>query len=109
MYHVACEMLEGCCPRAARVFEGGAEPDVLAYLDFPPSHWKRLHTNNVQERAKLDIRRRSRVVQVFPSESSLLRLVGAVMCDQAETWSGSRHFSERKVAEMHDVALRRGA
>ena len=108
MYHAACEMLEGCCPRAARVLEE-AEPDALAYLDFPPSHWKRLRTNNVQERAELDIKRRSRVVQVFPSESLLLRLVGAVICDQAETWSGSRYFSERKMAEMHDAALRRGA
>ena len=46
MYHAACEMLEGCCPRAARVLEE-AEPDALAYLDFPPSHWKRLRTDNV--------------------------------------------------------------
>ena len=45
MYHVAVEMLEGCCPRAARVLEE-AEPDALAYLDFPASHWKRLRTNN---------------------------------------------------------------
>ena len=102
------EMLEGCCPRAARVLEE-AEPDALAYLDFPPSHWKRLRTNNVQERANREIKRCSRVVQVFPSESSLLRLVGAVMCDQAETWSGSRYFSERKMAEMHDAAFRMGA
>ena len=108
MYHAACEMLEGCCPRAARVLEE-AEPDALAYPDFPPSHWKRLRTNNVQERANREIKRRSRVVQVFPSESSLLRLVGAVMCDQAETWSGSRCFSERKMAEMHDAAFRMGA
>lgn len=91
MYHAACEMLEGCCPRAARVPEEG-EPDALAYLDFPPSHWKRLRTNNVRERANREI-----------------RLVGAVMCDQAETWSGSRYFSERKMAEMHDAALRKGA
>lgn len=62
-----------------------------------------------QERANREIKRRSRVVQVFPSESSLLRLVGAVMCDQAETWSGSRYFSERKMAEMHDAAFRMGA
>lgn len=84
MYHAACETLEGCCPRAERVLEE-AKPDALAYLDFPPPHWKRLRTNNVQECANREIKRRSRVVQVFPSESSLLRLVGAVMCDQAET------------------------
>ena len=70
MYHAACEMLEGCCPRAERVLEE-AEPDALAYLDFPTSHWKRLRTNNVQERTNREIKRRSRVVQVFPSEKSL--------------------------------------
>ena len=36
MYHAACDMLEGCCPRAAAVLEE-AEPDALAYLDFPPT------------------------------------------------------------------------
>ncbi len=92
-YHVACEMLGGCCPGAARVLEE-AEPDVLAYLDFPPSHWKRLRTNNLQERTNREIKRRSRVVQVFPSEKSLERLVGAVLCDVDEEWGRRRYFSE---------------
>jgi len=108
MYHATCEMLEGCCPRAARVL-GEAEPDALAYLDFPPSRWKRPHTNNVQGRANREIKRRSRAVRVFPPESSLLGLVGAAMCGQAEAWSGSRYSSEREMAEMHGPALRRGA
>lgn len=93
MYHLACEMLEGCCPKAARVLEE-AEPDALAYLDFPKSHWKRLRINNVQERTNREIRRRSGVVQVFPSVESLTRLVGAVMCEQDDEWSESRCFSE---------------
>lgn len=101
MYHVACEMLEACCPRAAALLEE-AEPDALAYLDFPQDHWKRLRTNNVQERANREIKRRSRVVQVFPSEKSLLRLAGAVMCDQDEAWSEARYFSAAKMAELHD-------
>lgn len=46
MYHLACEMLEECCPKAARVREE-AEPDALAYLDLPQSHWKRTRANNV--------------------------------------------------------------
>lgn len=45
-YHLAIEMLEGSCPEAARILEE-AEPNALAYLDFPPSHWKRLRTNNL--------------------------------------------------------------
>lgn len=101
MYHVACDMLRECCPRAADVAEE-AEPDALAYLAFPPSHWKRLRTNNVQERANREIKRRSRVVQVFPSEKSLERLVGAVMCELDEQWSGSRYFARDKIQELYD-------
>ena len=107
MYHVACDMLEGCCPRAAAILEG-AEPDALAYLDFPPSHWKRLRTNNVQERTNREIKRRSRVVQVFPSTGSLVRLAGAVMCEQDETWQESRYFSEERMNELYDEGRTRG-
>lgn len=107
MYHVACDMLEGCCPRAAAILEE-AEPDALAYLDFPPSHWKRLRTNNVQERTNREIKRRSRVVQVFPSTASLVRLAGAVMCEQDETWQESRYFSEAKMGELYDEGRTRG-
>ena len=99
MYHVACDMLREVCPRAADVLEE-AEPDALAYLDLPASHWKRLRTNNVQERANREIKRRSRVVQVFPSEGSLMRLAGAVMCDMDEAWSASRYFSEARMREL---------
>ena len=101
MYHVACDMLRDCCPKAAAVAEE-AEPDALAYLGFPPSHWKRLRTNNVQERANREIKRRSRVVQVFPSEESLERLVGAVMCEQDEIWSESRYFALDRMQELYD-------
>ena len=99
MYHVACDMLRDACPRAADILEE-AEPDALAYLDLPASHWRRLRTNNVQERANREIKRRSRVVQAFPSEASLMRLAGAVMCDMDEAWSSSRYFSEAKMREL---------
>lgn len=72
MHHAARGMLEGCCPRAAAVL-GKAEPDALAHLDFPPTHWKRLRASNAQERANREIKRRSRVVQVFPSTDSRAR------------------------------------
>lgn len=74
----------------------------MAYLDFPCSHWKRLRTNNVQERTNREIKRRSRVVQVFPSVRSLERLAGAVMCEEDELWSDKRYFAESKIAELYD-------
>ena len=98
---LACEMLEECCPKAAAIMEE-AEVDALAYLDFPCSHWKRLRTNNVQERTNREIKRRSRVVQVFPSVRSLERLAGAVMCEEDELWSDKRYFAESKIAELYD-------
>lgn len=100
-HHIAIDMLEGCCPAAAQILEE-AEPDALAYLDFPQGHWKRLRTNNLQERSNREIKRRSRVVQVFPSVASLERLAGAVMCDQDDAWAGSRYFSEKAMAELYE-------
>ena len=100
-YHLAIEMLESCCPKAAEILEE-AEPGALAYLDFPASHWKRLRTNNVQERANREIKRRSRVVQVFPSAASLELLAGAVMCDMDEEWQQARHSSEKVMGELCD-------
>ena len=101
MYHVARDMLRDCRPKAAAVAEE-AEPGALAYLGFPPSHWKRLRTSNVQERADRETKRRSRVVQVFPSEKSLERLVGAVVCEQDEIRSESRCFAQEKTQELCD-------
>ena len=74
-----------------------AEADALAYLDFPPSHWKRLRTNNVQERTNREIKRRSRVIQVFPSRAALMRVVGAVLADVDEGWQQSRYFGGEDV------------
>ena len=99
MHHAAIEMLEACCPRAARLLEE-AEPDALAYLGLPASHWRRLRTKNVQERTNRETKRRSRVVQVFPSAASLERLAGAVMCEQDDLWADSRYFSEARMREL---------
>lgn len=107
MYYAACDMLEGCRPRAAAILEE-AEPDALAYLDFPPSHWKRLRVINVQERTNREIKRRSRVVQALPSTTSPVRLAGAVMFEQDEMRQESRYFSEAKMGELYDKGRTRG-
>ena len=60
----------------------GAGGDCLAYMSFPRAHWPEIRTNNVQERANREIKRRTRVVQSFPSRESLVRLVGAVLVEE---------------------------
>ena len=75
-----------------------ARDDALQYLALPREHWARVRTNNVQERANREIKRRYRSVQAFPSRESLLRLVGAVMLEEEDAWAHQRVFSEASVA-----------
>lgn len=103
MYHEACDVLGGVCPKAAAALEE-AEPDALAYLDFPVSHWPKLRTNNCSERTNREIKRRTRVIQVFPSTSSLERVVGAVMCSEDEGWAQRRYLSGGRMAELYEGA-----
>lgn len=70
-----------------------------AYLDFPYAHHRRLRTNNVQERANRELKRRSRVVQVFPSRKSLIRMLGAVFSEMDEDWATRRWFTEESIAQ----------
>lgn len=98
LYHLACEEISSFCPKAAELLEE-AEADALAYLDFPYAHHRRLRTNNVQERANRELKRRSRVVQVFPSRKSLIRMLGAVFDEMDEDWATRRWFTEESIAQ----------
>ena len=80
-YCRACDLLAEVDPGGARPLED-AGPSALAYLGFPREHATWARANNVQERMNCEIKRRARAVQAFPSFDSLVRLVGAVCCDQ---------------------------
>ena len=75
-----------------------AEESALAYLAFPASHRIRIRTNNVQERANREIKRRANVVQGFPSRESLIRLVGAAPIEADEEWSARCVISRPSLA-----------
>lgn len=83
--------------RAGEVFEQ-AEDSALAFTAFPRAHWAKLRTNNVQERANREIKRRYRVVQSFPSRESMLRLTCASLMETEGQWSQQRVFSEASAA-----------
>lgn len=90
---------------------GGAEggkPDALANLIFTPTNMKRLHTNIVQNRTNRKIKRRSRIVQQFPSIGSLARLVGAYMSKQDAIQQEFRGFSEARMNAPYDEDRARG-
>lgn len=71
---------------------------MIAHLDFPCAHHGRLRTNNVQRRANRDLKRRSRVAQVFLSKHSLIRMLGTVFSEMDEDRAARRRFSEESIA-----------
>ena len=97
-YRRAVELLAAVDERGAELLEDAA-PAAMAYLAFPREHRHWVRTNNVQERMNCEIKRRTRVVQVFPSTASLVRLVGAVCCDQNDAWACERNFIDRRSLE----------
>ncbi len=69
-------------------------PGLISYTAFPKEHWKRIRTTNMLERVNRELKRRTRVVGVFPNDESLLRLVGSILMDINEEWiSGRRYLS----------------
>src|ERR1044072_1936799 len=73
------------------------EADVyqgLTVFSYPVEHQKRLRTTNLCERMNREIKRRTRVVSVFPNARSLERLVTAVLMEMSEDWqSGARYLT----------------
>ena len=96
-YDAAVDRIGRIDRRAGELLEDARE-DALAHLAFHREHWIRLRTNNVQERANAEIKRRTRAVQIFPSRESLIRLVGAVLVDMNETWTRHRFMSADDMA-----------
>jgi len=97
---VASKLEELRCTRAAELLLE-AEDEVLAYMDFPPEMWRQLHSTNPLERLNKEIRRRSNVVGIFPTEDSLIRLVGCLLMEQSEEWStGRRYFSQEVMKKL---------
>jgi transposase-like protein len=78
-------------PRLANWIEKSI-PEGLAVFAFPASHRRRIRTSNMLERLSQEIRRRTRVVRLFPNEASCLRLVTAILMETSEDWQTGKTY-----------------
>jgi putative transposase len=74
--------------------------DVCAFAAFPRAHWTKIWSTNSIERLVAEIKRRTRVVGIFPNDTCALRLVTAVCVETHEEWSVAerRYMSEGSMA-----------
>jgi putative transposase len=86
------EMYEKHYPKAVSVFEAGIG-DALTYLRYPGSHHARIRTTNVLERLFKEVKRRTRVVGVFPNETSASTLATEIMLRSSEEWALKRYLT----------------
>ncbi len=79
-------------PRAVAVFEAGID-DALSYLSYPGSHHARIRTTNMLERLFEEVKRRRRVVGVFPNEVSASTLATEIALRSSEQWALKRYLT----------------
>ena len=78
--------------KAVAIFEAGIE-DALTYLSFPGSHHTRIRTTNMLERLFKEVKRRTRVVGVFPNETSASTLATEIALRSSEEWTLRRYLT----------------
>jgi transposase-like protein len=86
------ELYDKRLPKAVAVFEAGIE-DALTYLSFPGSHHTRIRTTNMLERLFKEVKRRTRVVGVFPNETSASTLATEITLRSSEEWALRRYLT----------------
>lgn len=82
---------EAVAPKAIERLEAGFE-DAMAVMALPEPVRRRLRTTNAIERLNREIRRRERVVGIFPNEEAALRLIGAVFMEIDEAWATGHRY-----------------
>ena len=94
---LAIEKYTKSAPKLSEWMEDNIK-EGLTIFEFPNEHWKKLRTSNLAERVNKEIKRRTKVVGIFPNEASCLRLVSALLIEMDEDWiQGRRYLKEATI------------
>ena len=80
--------------------------ECLTVIDCPPEVQKRIRTSNIMESINRQLKRRTNVISIFPSEASLLRIVTAKAMDLSDEWeglNGKAYISPEKLQQTAEV------
>ncbi len=86
-----CQAFEGRCSKAVTLLEEAFE-DVTAVLVLPGKYHRLLRTTNSMERLNEEIRRRDRVIRIYPNRQSCERLLGALLMELDEAMSSGKAY-----------------
>lgn len=90
-WRIVTDQLRTKLPKLAAMM-GDAEHEVLTFMDFPKDHRVKIHSTNVLERLNGEIKRRADVVGIFPNESAIRRLVGALLMEQNDEYAIQKRY-----------------
>ena len=79
--------------------------ETLSFYRLPLRHHKHLKSTNMLERLNEEIRRRTRVVRIFPNEASCLRLIRALAVETHENWIESPRYLDMDLLREHKKLL----
>jgi putative transposase len=82
-----------------------AKDDLTTFAAFPERHWKKIQSTNPLERINREVKRRTDVVQVFPNDDALLRLVTAALFELHDEWIAfpRRYLPEGSMDRIYPV------
>ena len=86
------ELLQRTHPKIADMLDTHGE-EILAVYQLPETHRKRMRSTNMLERFNQEIKRRTRVVRIFPNEASCIRLVASLAMETAEEWMHRKYLT----------------
>ncbi len=87
----AIDALEKNHPRVAQMLEENGE-DILTVYQLPVWQRRGMKSTNMLERYNQELKRRTRVVRIFPNQESCLRLITALAMEMTEEWLGRRYL-----------------